>query len=95
MDRTKTREKKFAGKKFSCPRPKCESIVTKFYALCVLEELKSDLKYASFVTTNHKHVKQLRVLIRYFQAYDLENPVKNKLLTFVAISGDAAYIKSE
>jgi hypothetical protein len=35
-------------------------------------------------------VKQLPVLVCYFQAYDLENPVKDKLLTFVEISGETA-----
>jgi hypothetical protein len=41
-------------------------------------------------TFNHKHMKQLLVLVHYFQAYDLENPLKNKLLTFVEISGETA-----
>jgi hypothetical protein len=38
-------------------------------------------------TSNHKHVKQLPILVCYFQAYDLEILVKNKLLIFVEISG--------
>jgi hypothetical protein len=41
-------------------------------------------------TSNHKHVKQLQILMRYFQMYDLENRVKNKFLTFVEISGETA-----
>jgi hypothetical protein len=39
-------------------------------------------------------VKQLQILVCYFQAYDLENVVKNKLLTFVEISGETADIIS-
>jgi hypothetical protein len=39
-------------------------------------------------------VKQLPILVRYFQAYDLENELKNKLLTFVEISVETADIKS-
>jgi hypothetical protein len=77
----------------------CKSIVTNVYAPWALEELKNYLKCVNFVTmsndtSNHKHVKQLSILERYFQAYDLENPVKNKLLTFVEISGETADITS-
>jgi hypothetical protein len=61
--------------------------------------MKNYLKCMNFYTvscdtSNHKHVKQLPILVRYFQAYDLENPVKNKLLTFVEISGQTADIIS-
>jgi hypothetical protein len=37
-------------------------------------------------------MKQLPVSGRYFQAYDLENRVNNKLLTLVEISGETADI---
>jgi hypothetical protein len=82
-------------KKFSRARTKCESIVTNVYAPWALEELKNDLKYVNSVTvscdtSNHKHVKLPPVSVRYFHAYDLETPVKNKLLTFVEISEDIA-----
>jgi hypothetical protein len=77
MDCTTTLQKKFADKKFSCTRTKCESIVTNFYAPWALEELKNDLKYVKFITesydtSNHKHMKQLPISVRYFHAYDLE-----------------------
>jgi hypothetical protein len=48
----------------------------------------------SYSASNHKHIKQLPILVRYFQAYDLENPVKIKLPTFVKISGETADIIS-
>jgi hypothetical protein len=39
-------------------------------------------------------VKQLPILVLYFQAYDLENPVKNKLLTFAEIARETSDIIS-
>jgi hypothetical protein len=97
MDCTTTLQMKFADKKFSCARTKCESIVTNVYAPWALEELKNDLKCVNFVTvscdaSNHKHVKQLPILVRCFQEYDMKTPVKNMLLTFVEISGETADI---
>jgi hypothetical protein len=91
MDCTTSLQKKFTVKKFCCARTKCKSNVTNVYAPWVLDELKNDFKSAKFVTLscdtpNHKHVKQLPTSVRYFQAYDLENPLKNKLLTSVEIS---------
>jgi hypothetical protein len=49
---------------------------------------------ASFDISDHKHVKLLPILVRYFQGYDLENPAKNELLTFVKISGETVDIIS-
>jgi hypothetical protein len=97
MDSTKSLQKKFADNKFSCARTKCELFVTNVYAPWTLEELKNVSKLGKFVTltcdtSNHKHLKQLPILVRYFQAYDLENPVKNKLLTFVELSEETADI---
>jgi hypothetical protein len=65
MDSTSTLQKKFADKKFSCARTKCESIITNVYAPWALEELKKYLKCVNFVTvfcdtSNHKHMKQLQ-----------------------------------
>jgi hypothetical protein len=48
----------------------------------------------SYDTSNHTHVKQLPILVRYFKAYDLENRVKNKLLPLVEISPETADIIS-
>jgi hypothetical protein len=98
MDCTRL-QKKFADKKFSRVRTKCESIGTNIYAPWDTEELKNDPKYKDFVTvscdtSNHKHVKQLPILVLYCQACGLEFPVKNKLLTFVEISGGTAEIIS-
>jgi hypothetical protein len=39
-------------------------------------------------------MKHLLILVSNFQAYNLKNPVMNKLLTFVDISGETAYIIS-
>jgi hypothetical protein len=97
IDCTTSLQKKFADKKFSCARTKCESTVTNVYGPWALEKLKNDLYCANFVTvshdpSNHKHVKQLPILVQYFQACDLENSAKNKLLTFVEISRETADI---
>jgi hypothetical protein len=86
-------QKKFADKKISSARKRCESIVTSVYDPWALEELKNDFKCANFVTVsydppNRKHVKKLPILVRYSQAYDLEQPVKNKLLTSVGETAD-------
>jgi hypothetical protein len=98
MDRTSL-QKRFADKKHSCARTMYESIVTNVYAPWALAQLKNDLKYANSVTvscdtSNHKHMKQLPILVCYSQAYHLENLVKNKLLIFVEISGKIADIIS-
>jgi hypothetical protein len=84
-DFTTTLQRKSADKKFSCARTKLESVFTNVYVPWAPEELKNYLKCMNFDTvscdtSNHKHVKQLPILVRYFQGYDLENPVKNKLL---------------
>jgi hypothetical protein len=42
MDSTKSLQKKFADKKFSCARSKYKSIVTNVYVPSALEELKND-----------------------------------------------------
>jgi hypothetical protein len=39
-------------------------------------------------------VKQLQILVCYFQAYDLENMMNNKLFTFVEVSGETTDIIS-
>jgi hypothetical protein len=44
-----TLQTKFADKKLSCARTKCESIVTNVYAPWALEELKNGLKCVNFV----------------------------------------------
>jgi hypothetical protein len=95
MDSTATLQKIFANKKCSGARTKCESIVTKVYAPWAQEELKNDLKCVNFVTisydtSNHMHVRQVTILVRYFQVYDLENRLKNKLLALLEISVETA-----
>jgi hypothetical protein len=91
VDCTTSLQKKFPDKKFSCARTRCESIVTSVYAPWAVEELKNHLKCVSFVIVsydNHKNLKHLLILVRYSQAYDLEHPVKNKLLTSVGETAD-------
>jgi hypothetical protein len=99
MDCTTNLQKKSADKKCSCARTKYESVVTKFILLGALEELKNYLKYVNFVTvscdiSNHKHLKQLPILVRYFQAYDLGNQLKIEIFTFVEISRETTDIIS-
>lgn len=83
--------RRICRQKFACARSKYESVVTNVCIPGALEELKNYLKYVNFVSTscnasNHEHMRQLPMLVRYFQARDLENPVKNELLTCVDIS---------
>jgi hypothetical protein len=51
-----------------------------------------ELFTVSYDISNHKPVKQFRILVHYFQGYDLENQVKHELMTFVEISGETANI---
>jgi hypothetical protein len=39
-------------------------------------------------------MEELPIFVRYFQTYDLKNPAKNKLLTFVEISGETVHMIS-
>jgi hypothetical protein len=99
MDCTTSLQKKIAFKKLSCGRRNCESIVAYVYTPWALGELTSDLKHVNSVTlscdaSNHKHVKQLPILVHYFQTHDLENPAKKKLFTPVEISRETADIIS-
>ena len=75
MDYTTYLQQKFADKKFSCARTKCEAIVTNVFAPWALEELTNDLKSVDFVTvscdtSNHKNIKLLPIVVRYFQWYN-------------------------
>ena len=95
MDYTTYLQQKFADKKFSCARTKCEAIVRNVFARWALEELTNDLKSVDFVTvsydtSNHKHIKLLPIVVRYFQGYNFEAPINNKILIFVEISGETA-----
>ncbi|XP_060847841.1 uncharacterized protein LOC132927347 [Rhopalosiphum padi] len=71
MDCTSSLIKKIHDKKFSCARTKCESIISKvivpFAMEQVLEELKN-IKFATLMvdTSNHKNLKLVPILIRYF-----------------------------
>jgi hypothetical protein len=97
MDCITNLQKKLSDKKFSSARTKCQSIVTNVCVPWALEELKKDLKCVNSVTvscvnSNYKHMKQLPILVPYFQADGLESPVKSELLTFVEISRETADI---
>ena len=99
MDCTTYLQKKFADKNFSCARTKCEAIVTNIFAPWALEELINDLKSVDFVTvscdtSNHKHIKLLPIVVRYFQGYNFKAPINNKILTVVEMSGETADIIS-
>lgn len=91
--------RRICRQKFACAKTKYESVVTNVCIPWVLEGLKNYLKYVNFVSascdaSNHEHVKQFPMLVRYFQVRDLENPVKNELLTCVDISGETTDIIS-
>ena len=45
-------------------------------------------------TSNHKHIKLLLIVVRYFQGYNFEAPINNKILSFVEISGETADVIS-
>ena len=91
--------KNLRTKKFSCARTKCEAIVTNVFAPWSLEELTHDLKSVDFVTvfcdtSNNKHIKLLPIVVLYFQGYNFEAPINNKIFTVVEISGETADIMS-
>jgi hypothetical protein len=69
--------KTFADQKYSCARTKCVSAVSNAYTRCAHEELENNLNCVNFVMVScnisiHMHLKQIPVLIHYFQAYNFE-----------------------
>lgn len=61
----------FEMRKFYCARTKCEAIVTNVFAPFVLDEVKTEMACANYITistdaSNRGNVKMLPVLARYF-----------------------------
>jgi len=83
MDGTSTLLKHIYGKKFSCARTKTESIILNVFAPFAMQQIFNELKSAKFTTimidtSNHKNLKVVPILIRYFNP---KTGVQIKILT--------------
>lgn len=83
---------KFFNPKFTCARTKCEAIVTNVLCPYIMNQVKTELKDANFVTvftdaSNHKDVKLFPLMIRYFVPLA---GVKVKILDMQSLPGETA-----
>lgn len=94
MDCTPSLIKKIHDKKFSCARTKCELIISKVIAPFAMEQVLEELKNTKFATlmvdtSNHKNLKLVPILIRYFNP---KEGVQIKILEFTNLQGETADI---
>jgi len=73
MDFTANLIKKLHEKKFSFVRNKCESIILNVLAPFAIDQIIDELKAVNFATimidtSNHKNLKLVPILIRYFES---------------------------
>jgi len=83
-------------KKFSYARTKCESIIMNVLASFAMDQIIDELKAVNFATimidtSNHKNLKIVPILIRYF---DPKTGVQIKVLEFTNLKGDTSDILS-
>ncbi|KAL4098108.1 hypothetical protein QTP88_022777 [Uroleucon formosanum] len=93
---TTTLIKKLHEKKFSCARTKCESIILNVLAPFAMNQIIDELKAVNFATiiidtSNHKNLKIVPILIRYF---DPKTGVQIKVLEFTNLKGETSDILS-
>ncbi|KAL4131790.1 hypothetical protein QTP88_009047 [Uroleucon formosanum] len=96
MDCTTTLIKKLHERKFSCARTKCESIILNVLAPFAINQIIDELKAVNFATimidtSNHKNLKIVPILIRYF---DPKTGVQIKVLEFTNLKGETSDILS-
>jgi hypothetical protein len=94
MDCTSSLIKKIHDKKFSCARTKCELIISNVIAPFAMEQVLEELKNTKFATlmvdtSNHKNLKLVPILIRYFNP---QEGVQIKVLEFTNLQGETADI---
>uniref|UniRef100_A0AAQ6A1P8 HAT C-terminal dimerisation domain-containing protein n=2 Tax=Amphiprion ocellaris TaxID=80972 RepID=A0AAQ6A1P8_AMPOC len=92
MDCTAGLIRKFYDQRFTCARTKAEAIITNVIAPHAMDLLKEDIADASFIsvaadTSNHKAVKLVPVVIRYFT---LIRGVSVKILKFASLPGETS-----
>ncbi|XP_025410915.1 uncharacterized protein LOC112683919 [Sipha flava] len=97
MDCTTSIIKKIYEKKFSCARTKCESIIVNVIAPFAIQQMLDELKSVKFLTimvdtSNHKNLKLVPILIRYFNP---QEGVKIKVLEFMNLKGETSNILSD
>jgi len=83
-------------KKFSCARTKCESIILNELAPFAMDQIIDELKAINFATvmidtSNHKNLKIVHILIRYFNP---KTGVQIKVLEFTNLKGETSDILS-
>jgi len=94
MDCTSTLLKHIYNKKFACARTKTESIILNVFAPFAMQQICNELKSTKFATimidtSNHKNLKIVPILIRYF---NLKTGVQIKVLEITNLKGETADI---
>ncbi|VVC27179.1 Hypothetical protein CINCED_3A013232, partial [Cinara cedri] len=79
-------------KKFSCARTKCKSIILNVLAPFAMDQIIDELKAVNFATvmigtSNHKNLKIVPILIRYFNP---KTGVQIKVLEFTNLKGETS-----
>lgn len=99
MDCTNILMKKFYNKKFTCARTKSEAITCNVLYPWIMEDVRKELKATAFVsisfdTSNHNACKLLPIVARYYDPYDEQEAIKNKVLKVLSIPGETGEILS-
>lgn len=97
MDCTSAIIKKLFEKRFTCGRTKCKSILVNVLAPFAMREIVTQLKDAKFIsvmvdTSNHKDLKLVPVLVRYFIPNE---GIQVKVLEFQNIVGETAELMGD
>lgn len=92
MDCTSSIIRRFYEKKLTCSRTKCESIVVNVLVPFAMQQLCKELKEAKYMsvmvdTSNHKNVKLVPILVRYFTP---NKGIQVKVIEFQNISCESA-----
>ncbi|ODM87768.1 hypothetical protein Ocin01_18914 [Orchesella cincta] len=86
--------KSFYDQKFSCSKTKCERIVIKVLAPAAIEVVEKELANVNYINaavdcSNHKNVKLMPVMIRYFT---VPEGVKVRMIDIHSLPGETAEI---
>ncbi|CAL8068026.1 unnamed protein product [Orchesella dallaii] len=86
--------KTFYDKKISCAKTKCEKIVTKVLSVAAIDLVREEVANINYVNaavdcSNHKSVKLMPVMIRYFT---VNEGVKIRLIDIHSLKGETADI---
>lgn len=97
MDCTSTIVRNLFEKKFTCGRTKCKSILVNVLAPFAMREIAIELKEVKYMsvmvdTSNHKDLKLVPVLVRYFIP---DKGIQIKVIEFQNITGETAELLAD